>query len=58
VNWWRNRRRAFWFGVAQFAALLALGFGAVGLADGAPVLIALAVCFTVLTFTFGRRSRP
>jgi hypothetical protein len=56
VNW-DYRRRMFWRGASLFAGVCALGFTVTGFGSGTPALIALAVCFTILTLSFGRRAR-
>lgn len=58
MSWWSRRRRIFWRNASQGSALAALMFGGIGLASGTGVLIALGVCFAVLTLTFGRRALP
>jgi hypothetical protein len=57
VNW-DYRRRMFWRGASLFSGVCAFGFTVTGFGSGTPALIALAVCFTILTLSFGRRARP
>jgi hypothetical protein len=57
-RWWSERRGSFWRNASHGAGLAALAFGVVGVANGIPALVGLAVSCGVLTLTFGRRSRP
>lgn len=57
MNWWRIRRRGFWGGASLFAGVAAFGFTVTGFSSGNAAQIALAVCFAVLTLSFGRRAR-
>jgi hypothetical protein len=57
VRRWSERREGFWRNASYSAGLATLAFGIVGLTNGIPALVGLAVSCGVLTLTFGRRAR-
>lgn len=54
---WDYRRQQFWRSATRYAGFGAAGCLLAGAATGAGTVVALGVCFAVLTITFGRRIR-
>lgn len=56
VNW-DYRKQLFWRGATRYSALFAGLLLFAGVITGTGTVLALGVCFAVLTLTFGRRIR-